>query len=211
VRVLYLSAAVILLDQASKLFVKGFSLPILGIRKGMTVGSTVPILGDALRLTYIENPGMAFGIDVGSQLILTIFSFLASTGVFYYLYRIREEAVVVRMSLALIFGGAVGNLIDRIFYGVLYGEASLFYGKVVDFLDVNLLHLSHFGIFNVADAAVTCGVLMLLIFHRNSPEVMEPSSSAQSLHNQQHKEETPGKNRDGELAPPGTSAKDMEK
>jgi signal peptidase II len=148
--------------------VKGFSLPFLNLHHtGMELGASIAILGDALRLTYIENPGMAFGIDIGSRLFLTMFSSLASIGVFYYLYKIRDETLVVRASLALILGGAIGNLIDRIFYGVLFGDAPLFYGKVVDFVDVNFLHLSSFGIFNLADAAVTTGVVLLLIFHRN--------------------------------------------
>jgi signal peptidase II len=177
VRVLYISTGVVLLDQITKLLVKGFSLPILGVHLGMQVGTTIPLLGNALRLTYIENPGMAFGIDVGSQLFLTIFSFLASVGVLYYLYSIRNETTIVRVSLALIFGGAVGNLIDRIFYGVLFGEAPLFYGKVVDFIDVNILHLSRFGIFNLADASVTIGVVLLLVFHRAAENESEKLNS----------------------------------
>ena len=73
----------------------------------------------------------------------------------------------------MILGGAIGNLIDRVFYGVLFGEGSLFYGKVVDFLDVDFfnvnilgVHISRWPVFNVADASVSLGVLMLLIFHR---------------------------------------------
>jgi signal peptidase II len=74
----------------------------------------------------------------------------------------------------MILGGAVGNLIDRLFYGVLYGDGPLFYGRVVDFLDVdffnvNILgyHMSRWPVFNIADSAVTIGVLLLLIFHRS--------------------------------------------
>lgn len=134
----------------------------------MQLGTSAPVLGDALRLTYIENPGMAFGLELGSQLYLAIFSLLASLGVFYYLYKVRGESLAIRASLALILGGAIGNLIDRVFYGVFFDEAPLFYGRVVDFIDVNLLHLSRFGIFNIADAAVSTGVVLLLIFHRTA-------------------------------------------
>lgn len=158
---------VVVLDQATKLFVKGFTLPFFH-HEGLQLGTSVPMLGDALRLTYIENPGMAFGIELGSQLYLAIFSLLASLGVLYYLHKLRDELLVIRVSLALILGGAIGNLIDRVFYGVIFDEASLFYGKVVDFIDVNFLHLSRFGIFNVADAAVTTGVVLLLVFHRKT-------------------------------------------
>jgi signal peptidase II len=158
---------VVVLDQATKLFVKGFTLPFFH-HEGLQLGTSVPMLGDALRLTYIENPGMAFGIELGSQLYLAIFSLLASLGVLYYLHKVRDELLVIRVSLALILGGAIGNLIDRVFYGVIFDEAPLFYGKVVDFIDVNFLHLSRFGIFNVADAAVTTGVVLLLVFHRKA-------------------------------------------
>jgi signal peptidase II len=168
VRVLYVTAAVIVLDQVSKLLVKGFTIPFLDYyHPGMQIGASTPILGDALRLTYIENPGMVFGIDLLSQPLLALFSFLASVGVFYYLYAIREEPPIIRVSLALILGGAIGNLVDRVFYGIIFGEGPLLHGKVVDFIDVNVLHLSKFGIFNVADAAVTTGVALLLLFHRS--------------------------------------------
>ncbi len=166
-RVLFISAIVVVLDQTTKLFVKGFSLPFYH-REGMQLGTSVPMVGDAVRLTYIENPGMAFGIELGSQLYLAVFSLLASIGVLYYLHKVRDEILVIRVSLALILGGAIGNLIDRMFYGVIFDEAPLFYGKVVDFIDVNFLHLSRFGIFNIADAAVTTGVILLLVFHRKA-------------------------------------------
>lgn len=182
-RALYISAAVILVDQATKLLVKGFSLPILNFNHmGMEPGASVPILGDALRLTFIENPGMAFGIELGSGLYLGLFSLFASVAIFYYLYRVRDRAFVVRASLALILGGAIGNLIDRVFYGAIFGDGSFFHGRVVDFVDVNILHLSRFGIFNVADAAVTAGIILLLVFHRYLDIVNDPlSGSTESL------------------------------
>jgi signal peptidase II len=71
----------------------------------------------------------------------------------------------------------VGNLIDRVFYGVLYADAPLFYGRVVDFIDFDFFDFSILGyqltrwpVFNIADAAVTVGVIMLLIFHRATNE-----------------------------------------
>jgi lipoprotein signal peptidase len=75
----------------------------------------------------------------------------------------------------MILGGAVGNLIDRVFYGFLFDEAPLFYGKVVDFFDVDFFnvtiwgyHLSRWPVFNIADASVTLGVLVLLFTHRTA-------------------------------------------
>ena len=184
VRILNLSIFIILADQIAKLWIKGISIPSLGISiQGIQLGSSRPIIGDFLRLTYIENPGMAFGIDIGGKLFFSIFSIIASVGILIYLYKARNENLAFRISLALILGGAVGNLIDRVFYGVLFNEGSLFYGRVVDFIDadffnINFLgyHLSRWPVFNVADASVTCGVLLMLFAHRKSNKEESVSS-----------------------------------
>jgi signal peptidase II len=176
VRVLKLSAAVIVVDQIAKLLVKGFALPLIGVEwPGMAYGSSIPILGDFFRLTYIENPGMAFGIDMGGKLFFSIFSLVASGAIFLYLYHSRTAGLGFRVALALILGGAVGNLIDRVFYGVLFGGAPLFYGKVVDFFDLEFFDVNVFGyamsrwpVFNIADACVTIGVVLLLAFQGSS-------------------------------------------
>jgi len=184
VRVLIFSVIIIIADQVSKLLVKGISLPWLGISiEGMRYGSSRPIFGDFLRLTYIENPGMAFGIDIGGKLFFSMFSVLASAAILFYLYKAREEPLGLRLSLAMILGGAIGNLIDRVFYGALFDTAPLFYGKVVDFFDLDFFnidilgyHLSRWPVFNVADAAVTIGVVMLLFQHRSTtvPDALTP-------------------------------------
>jgi signal peptidase II len=185
-RVLIISALIVLADQASKLAVKGFSMPWLGIEwKGMTYGESVPVLGEFFRLTYIENPGMAFGIDVGGKIFFAVLSILASIAILVYMLRVRRAPIGFRVALAMILGGAVGNLIDRVFYGVLYGEAPLFQGKVVDFFDMDFFnislgsyHLTRWPVFNVADASVTVGVIMLLVFHRAIEEKTEDSSAS---------------------------------
>ncbi|MCH7972946.1 MAG: signal peptidase II [Bacteroidetes bacterium] len=179
-RVLFVSFFIILIDQLSKLAVKGFSILFINFHHiGMFEGERIRILGDFFRITFIENPGMAFGLNPGIsfKLWITIFSLLASSGIVFYLFIVKNERFTLRFSLALILGGAIGNLIDRIFYGVFYGYAPLFYGKVVDFLDVDFFHFALFGktfdrwpIFNVADASVTIGVLILLIFHSRTQE-----------------------------------------
>jgi len=176
VRVLILSVLIVIGDQVAKLMVKGASIPALGISlSGVPYGSSRPLLGNFLRLTYIENPGMAFGIDIGGKLFFSLFSVAASIAIVAYLYHTRREPLGFRLSLAMILGGALGNLIDRVFYGVIFGDAPLFYGKVVDFLDMNFfdinvlgLQLTRWPVFNIADAAVTIGVLMLLFFHRSA-------------------------------------------
>ena len=177
-RVLILSFIIVISDQAAKLFIKGASFPALGISlRGVPYGSSRPLLGNFLRLTYIENPGMAFGIDIGGKLFFSLFSIVASAAIVAYLYHARKESLGFRLSLAMILGGALGNLIDRVFYGVVFGDAPLFYGKVVDFLDMNFFDINIFGyqltrwpVFNIADAAVTIGVLLLLFFHRSAGE-----------------------------------------
>ncbi|MCU7491168.1 MAG: signal peptidase II [Ignavibacteria bacterium] len=173
-RVLFVSLAIVIIDQVSKLFVKGFSLPLFDIHyPGISYAEQHEFLGSFLKITFIENPGMAFGIDLGpaSKLFLSLFSIAASIGIVLYLYRIRYEGVKIRVALALILGGAIGNLVDRVFYGVFYGYGPLFYGKVVDFFQVkiagiNLLgyNLDNLPIFNVADISVTAGVILLVIF-----------------------------------------------
>jgi signal peptidase II len=173
-RVLVLSGLIILCDQITKLFVKGIHIPSLGISiNGMQYGASKQILGDFFRFTYIENPGMAFGIDVGGKLFFSMFSIVASIAILLFLYHARNEPLGFRVSLAMILGGATGNLIDRVFYGVIFDESPLFYGKVVDFFDVDFFdidiwgyHLSRWPVFNIADASVTIGVLLLLFFHR---------------------------------------------
>lgn len=176
VRVLFFTAFIVIADQVTKFMIKGLEVPSLGISlKGMQLGSSFPVLGDFLRITFIENPGMAFGIEVvDGKLFLTLFSIAASIGILLYLYVMRTEKLLFRISLALILGGAIGNLIDRTFYGVIYGESALFHGKVVDFIDVDFInidlwgfYLTRFWVFNIADASVSIGVLMMLMFHRS--------------------------------------------
>jgi signal peptidase II len=158
-------------------------LPFLGISfTGLPYGTSRPLLGDFVRLTYIENPGMAFGIELGGKPWFALFSIIAGIAIVWYLHRTRHERLGLRLSLAFIVAGAFGNLIDRLFYGVFFEHAPLFYGRVVDFLDVDFFdisllgyHITRWPVFNVADSCVTVGVIMLLVFHRST---MEPAPSA---------------------------------
>ena len=179
-KALYISLAVVIVDQISKLLVKGFSLPFLNINfDGMYLGQVLPVIGDFFRITFVENPGMAFGFDPGSnfKLIISIFSLIASFGLIFYLYVIRNRSWSLKIAIALILGGAVGNLIDRTFYGIIYNYAPVFYGRVVDFFDVDFFDFTLLGrsydrwpVFNVADASVTIGVLILLLFYKKHQE-----------------------------------------
>jgi signal peptidase II len=185
-RVLYVTLCIVFFDQVTKLLVKGFTLPLFNYyHQGMQLGQSIPVIGDFFRLTFVENPGMAFGIEIGGRFFLTLFSFIASIGIFYYIYHLRKEPFIIRLTLAMILGGAIGNLIDRIFYGVIFGEAPLFYGKVVDFIDMDFFHIdflsfhmNRFAIFNVADASVSTGIFLMLLFYKKFSKLEEPAVQA---------------------------------
>ncbi len=179
-RVLFATLFIVITDQITKLLVKGGTIPLLNLKiDGMNYGQSKNILGDFFKLTFVENPGIAFGIDVNetSKLLLSIFTLLAGIGIFYYLWKSRDQKLIVRLALAFILGGAIGNLIDRTFYGVIYGYERIFYGHVVDFFNVDFFDFTILGrtydrwpIFNIADASVTVGVVLLLIFHKSPSE-----------------------------------------
>jgi len=172
-KVLYLTFSVVILDQVTKFLVKGLRIEWLGINlQGMPYGSSKSVIGEFIKITFIENPGMAFGLDIGPKMFLTLFTIAASIIILYYIYRHRNDGRLIRLALAFILAGAVGNLIDRTFYGVIYKYAPLFHGRVVDFIQVDVWDFTIFGktyttwpIFNVADVSVTLGFLMIIIFH----------------------------------------------
>ncbi|HOJ18513.1 MAG TPA: signal peptidase II [Ignavibacteriaceae bacterium] len=193
-RILYWTLGIVLLDQLSKIFVKGFSIPFLNTEfSGMLYGDSIPLIGDFFKITFVENPGMAFGVDLGDdvKLWVSIFSVVASIGLFVYLYTVRKQGFSLRFSLAFILGGAIGNFIDRVFYGVFYGYAPLFYGKVVDFFDIDFFDFEILGrtydrwpIFNVADMAVSIGVLALVLFykkHEKKEEVVQGTEAVSEV------------------------------
>ncbi len=185
-RVLFLTLFVVFADQISKLWIKGFSIPFLHLNhQGMSLGQRVEVIGSFFQITFVENPGMAFGIglDLSIKFWVSILTLIASVGLCYYLYYVRNKSLSLRIAIALILAGAIGNLIDRVFYGVIYDYAPLFYGHVVDFLDFDFWHFSLFGrsydrwpVFNVADMAVTAGVLVLLFFYKQNDTDNEKKS-----------------------------------
>ena len=186
-RVLLLSLLIVLCDQVTKLLVKGVELPALGISwQGMPYGASRQILGDFFRLTYVENPGMAFSIDLGAKPVFAMFSLLASIAIIIYLYSARRSPLGFRVALAMILGGAIGNFIDRMFYGVWFYSQPLFYGRVVDFFDMDFFDINLFGyqltrwpVFNIADACVTVGVVLLLLFHSTgAPELRRDEAAS---------------------------------
>ncbi len=130
------------------------------------------------RITFIYNEHAAFGIRIGNHLFFVIVNILASFFVLYYYFFLKHQTRSEPVALALILGGAIGNLIDR-----------LAYHKVVDFIDVGINENWRWPVFNMADSSVTIGVgLMILsmILVKGSPRAQThsnpspPADSAQS-------------------------------
>ncbi|MGA7722229.1 MAG: signal peptidase II [Ignavibacteriaceae bacterium] len=171
-RVFFVSFAVILIDQISKLIVKGISIPFFKIHfPGMNGGQRISVVDGLFNITFVENPGIAFGIYPGDNIkfLICLFTLAVSILICYYLYKNRSGSLILRLSLALIVGGAMGNLIDRVFYGIIYGYGGIFHGKVVDFFNLKFFDIFIFNkifgdyVFNIADMAVTFGVILFLL------------------------------------------------
>lgn len=198
--------AVIIIDQISKIWVKTH----------FYLGEEVVIFS-WFRLLFIENNGMAFGMELGSKLFLTLFRLCLAAALIWYIWRLRCYDHVRRgyiVCLAMIVAGAIGNIIDCVSYGLIFnnpfppevatifpqegGYAPLFYGRVVDMLYFPLFSFTwpdwmpmiggtvfefFKPIFNVADAAITVGILVLILFYRKeiaSPsELEEPESGSE--------------------------------
>lgn len=173
-KVLWLTAITIIFDQLTKT---------IAFNK-LAQSSSIPVVGDWLKLTYTENSGMAFGLQFGPPGTMAVFSSIATLFIIIYLFKVRNGYTPYRVSLALVLGGALGNIIDRIFYGVLYYGGPLFQGRVIDFIHfdfytgpipdaVPLLggrYAGIFPIFNFADTAIVLGVVGILIFQKKYHE-----------------------------------------
>ena len=179
---------IIVVDQLIKIWVRGH----------MYIGEEIHFLGDRGMLHYTENNGMAFGWEIGGitgKLALTIFRILAVVAIGYglvYLIKHKYHRGLI-MNVALIFAGAVGNIIDSTFYGIVYNYAPIFQGRVVDMFYFPLIrghypswfpvwHGQYFEfvqpVFNFADASISIGVVMILIYQKRyfKQEVIEESN-----------------------------------
>ena len=140
-KILFSSAIMVLADQISKTV----------IRSTMTLYESITVIPGFFHLTYITNDGMAFGINFPFGIyIFSAISIILTIILFYYLWTIRYESILIRSGVAMILAGAIGNLIDR-----------LFLGEVVDFLDFMIGDL-HWYVFNFADSYVTIGMGIIL-------------------------------------------------
>jgi len=171
---------VLILDQVTKYITK----------TSMFLGESFPVLGDFFRITYVENPGMAFGFRFSNSTFFLVMSIVAGVLVLYYLFRLRKEGWVLQLALSWITAGAIGNLLDRFIYG-----------RVVDFFDFDFfdisihpfdvlgLHYSGYSmtrwpVFNVADMAVSGGMIILIayILFVGDPLKKISSTSVESSH-----------------------------
>ena len=188
---LILIISILIVDQVVKLLVK----------TNMVIGEEIPVLGNWFRLHFIENNGMAFGMEWGGKAgkaALSIFRMLAIAGIFWYLLSIirKNAATGLVLSVSAIVAGALGNLIDSAFYGIIFSESwhtpaiffpegggysSFLHGRVVDMLyfpiiDTHWPMWSPFKpgesfvffrpVFNLADTSITTGVLSILVFQK---------------------------------------------
>lgn len=157
------------------------------VHSTMAYGHDIPVLGHWFILRYIDNNGMAFGFEFADKygkILLTLFRIAAVIGIGILIrnaIRQRYHSGFV-LCLSLIFAGALGNIIDSVFYGLIYGYAPLFHGKVIDMLYFPLFS-GHFPswfpinasqpytffeyIFNLADASIFLGVASILIFQNS--------------------------------------------
>ena len=155
-----LAGTIVVTDQATK----------LSIMQSMRLHESIPIIPNLFSLTYIRNPGAAFGLLAGSSnafrmVFFGVMSLFALALLGTILFRLPEKDWMGQLSIAGILGGAIGNLIDR-----------LRYGEVIDFLDV-YVDSYHWPAFNVADSAISVGVVFLMIHFAFEKKEMPPVSS----------------------------------
>ena len=134
--------AIVALDQWSKWMIK----------TSYNLYQSEPIIEGFFYFTYVTNDGMAFGLSFpGGKTILLIVTLILTGVIMWMLWKEKNSHNLIRYGLTLILAGAIGNMIDRILYG-----------KVVDFLDIMICSFNWY-IFNVADSAVTSGMILFIL------------------------------------------------
>lgn len=141
--------AVLLVDQATKAIAL----------ETLRLGDPVPVVGNLLRWTLTYNPGGAFGVRLGSSTYYLVSSVIIFAILIFYIWRNRDVDHIA-IPLTIVAGGAVGNIVDR-----------LRFGEVVDFIDcdfpditIGSYHMERWPIFNVADMAVSIGIVVTILF-----------------------------------------------
>ena len=189
-RITLLVVLLLVIDQVSKLLVK----------TNMSIGESIHVLGDWFQILFIENNGMAFGLQFGEgwgKLTLSLLRIILIILIIFYMRRLLKKGDTpkgVMVGLAMILTGAIGNMIDSMFYGIIFDYAPFLYGRVVDMLYFPIIdttlpanfpvwggrHIIFFRpIFNFADSCITCGAIYLLLFQwkffakSSKPEIKE--------------------------------------
>ena len=176
---------VLILDQISKYLVRtNTDLHRLDLIEGW------------LAFNFTKNPGMALGMDWLSTPVISVIAITATIGIFIYIYITLDRAnFAYLICMGLILGGALGNIADRIFMGIVGGYGGVLHGHVVDFIHFNLV-IGDWPvfpyIFNVADIAISTSIIVLLLFHRTimpvETEVAEDNESEKSETSTNHQQ-----------------------
>ena len=153
-KLMLVSAIIVIIDQITKAVT----------RSAMMLGESKPVIKNFFHFTYVTNDGMAFGLNFpGGIYLFTSVSLLMTVFLGWYFWQQKESDLTLRLSLALILAGAIGNLIDRILFGT-----------VVDFFDF-MIGNYHWYIFNVADASVTIGMILYIYNSILKQSAVKPS------------------------------------
>lgn len=149
-----IACALVALDQLTKMYV----------HTQFGLGESVPVVPDFFNFTYVRNPGAAFGFlrdapEVFRTLFFLITPPIAMIIIFMILRGVESSDKIQVVALSSIFGGALGNYIDR-----------LRFGYVIDFLDVHYKNIWNYPAFNVADSGIVCGVIALLLLMLKRPQ-----------------------------------------
>jgi signal peptidase II len=189
---------ILIADQVLKIWVK----------TNMVLGQDIPLFGSWGIIHFIENPGMAFGMEIGGKfgkLFLSLFRIVAIIGISWFLNRMinKESHWGFVLAMSAILAGAIGNMIDSAFYGMIVSEShiqpaimfppgggysSFLHGRVVDMFYFPIID-THFPdwspiragdrfiffspVFNIADSAVSCGVISILLFQKKMFQVVD--------------------------------------
>ena len=179
------------LSKGKKLIILGIAMVVIDqiikvlVMTNMDLGQSINVIGDWFKLNFVLNDGMAFGMAFGGvagKLILSLFRIALSAGLIWWiskLYKKQDTPTGVLVGLTLITAGAIGNIIDCFFYGMIWQDTvmtgapfAFMFGQVVDMFYFPLFDYDFWGfkgtffgaVFNFADACVTCGAIYLLLF-----------------------------------------------
>jgi len=187
---------VLSIDQLVKLYIK----------TNFYLGEEITVLGDWFRIHFTENYGMAFGLEFGGKggkILLTLFRLVAVTFIGWYIFDLtkKETNKWYIISWALILSGAIGNIIDSIFYGIIFGYDSWFHGRVVDMFYFPIIQTTipenwpfwagedfefFRPVFNVADAAISIGFVIILLGQKAFFKEEVSSSTSNENNNEQN-------------------------